>query len=182
MELRTLLAHIVSEYRSIHSSGGLGKTRLIKLAYLCEVFYARGNGKRLTDTRWVFHLYGPYVFGYDDLIARPPFSVESEELPGDREIDRVTLENESEIGPIDFDLSQIVRRVVKDFGSLRLNELLDYVYFETEPMMEAEQRGKALSFDSVRPEAEYKIKQLQLDKRKTRAILADIRKRSQDVE
>jgi hypothetical protein len=48
----------------------------------------------------------------------------------------------------DFELETIVDRIVKEWGDADLNKLLDYVYFETEPMQNAK-RGDVLDFSSV---------------------------------
>ena len=50
----------------------------------------------------------------------------------------------------DVALEQLARRVVDEWGGLSLNHLLNYVYFETEPMMNAA-RGDELDFGAVKP-------------------------------
>ena len=43
----------------------LSKTRLTKLVYLADWEAAKSAGRQITDIRWFFHNYGPYV---DDVI------------------------------------------------------------------------------------------------------------------
>ena len=46
------------------------KTRLIKLAYLVEVEYYRLFGERISNTKWIYYKYGPYVDGYNKMLKR----------------------------------------------------------------------------------------------------------------
>lgn len=57
-----------------------------------------------------------------------------------------------------------------EFADEDLNELLDFVYFDTEPMMNAGERGEKLDFDCVRPEEEYKINDLVLSRESKKRI------------
>lgn len=49
------------------------KTRLVKLAYLVEVEYYRSFRERISNTEWVYYKYGPYVYGYDDVLRENEF-------------------------------------------------------------------------------------------------------------
>ena len=55
---------------------GIGKTRLIKLAYLADVFHTRMKGERLTNAPWIFWHYGPYVTEYPEILASPAFIIQ----------------------------------------------------------------------------------------------------------
>jgi hypothetical protein len=49
-----------------------------------------------------------------------------------------------------------------EFSNDDLNDILDYVYFDTEPMINVSKRGEALDFSHVRPISETKIKKYNL--------------------
>jgi hypothetical protein len=63
-----------------------------------------------------------------------------------------------------------------------LNQILDFVYFDTEPMMKAQTRGESLDFDSVMPEEFYSVKEYRIDKKQGQQIIQRIRKREIDKE
>jgi hypothetical protein len=68
----TELLHAILRRRK----GGMGKTRLLKIAYLAEVFYKRLSGERLTPSDWVFWQFGPYLREYDKILDSRAFIVE----------------------------------------------------------------------------------------------------------
>ncbi len=53
----------------------------------------------------------------------------------------------------DFGLELAIRRIIDMWADRSLGEMLDYVYFHTEPMEGAE-RGKTLDFSKVEPQPE----------------------------
>ena len=62
---------IVAIARNYKESVGIApaKTKLLKLAYLAEIYYKRLTGGRLTDQQWVFWKYGPYLWDYEAMIS-----------------------------------------------------------------------------------------------------------------
>ena len=151
MTIEQVLYAIASAFRERHQYG-IAKTRLLKLAYLAEVYYKRLTGQRLTETPWIFWHYGPYVMEYPTILESGAFIIENE-----REFDSIIpfpdwdapkLQNDEEIS-----ISRALKLADEDF-----NELLDFVYFDTEPMMGAAQRGEVLDFDCVKPEQTYSVK------------------------
>jgi uncharacterized phage-associated protein len=63
MRIEDLIYAIAKEFRQ-RNNYFLGRTKLIKLTYLAEVFYKRNTGKRLTDANWIFWKFGPYLMEY----------------------------------------------------------------------------------------------------------------------
>lgn len=108
------------------------KTRLVKLMYLTEVEYYRRTGKRLTDLPWKFHHFGPYASVLGNYLGNP-------------NVDSIAWSITHRANPADHDVLRCVVQVVQRWGDADLNELLDYVYFETEPM-QAAHRGERLEF------------------------------------
>ncbi len=111
-------------------------TRLVKLMYLTELEYFRQKRERLTDLRWEFYLYGPYPLALRSILGEP--DVEINEWRTGKTSKQLVRDEESFMrAKADFDLEAIIGRIVKDWGDADLNQLLDYVYFETEPMRNA---------------------------------------------
>lgn len=144
-------------------------TRLVKLLYLADVEYFRTYGKRLTDLRWRFLHFGPYASELVDVLGKP----EVEEIPlHDRKQPKQFVFNEMELdrAEVPREVAQIVDGLVKEWGDADLNQLLDYVYFETEPMQDVE-RGSFLDFSKISRE-NLVSQRLHLDDNK----LAELRK------
>jgi len=129
----------------------VGKTKLVKLLYLLEVEYFRENQQRLTDLKWIFFHYGPYPVGLDELLGSADVDVIPQRLSDGLKFQQVTVADGAQREAIfDVALERLARRVVDEWGGLSLNHLLNYVYFETEPMMHAS-RGDELDFGTVKP-------------------------------
>ena len=157
-----------------------GRIRLTKLLYLLDVEAKRVLGKRATDLDWIYYHYGPYAFELEPRLEEAGFSTDELDLPGGGRIRalRVAEASASDFTGTDPNIKSLALSIVKAWGDADLNRLLNYVYFETEPMAGAK-RGARLSFDNVRalpitkdvhwgPKPETKSKLLEL-----RARLAD---------
>lgn len=135
----------------------ISKTKLLKLLYLADIEHFRTTHETLTGFDWIFYWYGPWSADYDnlldemerqDLIARRPWS--SAGLDGEG----ISVTDPKELGATIKDTNEYFRvlRLVDTFADLATSELLDFVYFETEPMNGAE-KGKRLDFGKVSREA-----------------------------
>lgn len=145
-------------------------TRLTKLMYLAEVEYFRQKRERLTDLTWIFYLFGPYPLALKSVLGEP--EIETSEWKTGRTSKRILRDEDAFMSArADYDLEAIISRLVKEWGDADLNQLLDYVYFETEPMQNAK-RGETLDFSTVGPAITNKI-QLKLDT----ARLQELRKK-----
>jgi uncharacterized phage-associated protein len=165
----TDLLYVIAKRFYERSNYGLGRTKLLKLAYLAEVFYKRLTGKRLTDTDWIFWQYGPYVMDYPTILQSNAFVFESKE----DDFQPVLPAKDYNQSDSNIEAKLAVHRAM-EFADEDLNELLDFAYFDTEPMMNAGERGEKLNFDCVRPEGEYKIKDLVLSKESQKRIRGKI--------
>ncbi len=151
MNIQDLSYIIAKEYKE-RNNYGISRTKLIKLAYLAEIFYKRQTRERLTDSIWVFWKFGPYLLDYPDILNSEAFnkSIDEDFQPVNINTDYV---------PNDADINEktaIFKAL--EFVDEDLNDILDFVYFDTEPMMHATSRGEELNFDLVKPEAAYRIK------------------------
>jgi hypothetical protein len=144
------------------------KTRMVKLLYLTEVEYYRRTGKRLTDLDWKFHLFGPYASVLENYL-------------GDPNVDSIAWSITHPPEGADHDVQQSVAQVVHAWGDTDLNTLLDYVYFETEPMQSAH-RGDSLDFSGIKPLAEQHRVKIVLDSRKLNDLRTKLTARAADYE
>jgi uncharacterized phage-associated protein len=150
----------------------IGKTKLVKLLYLMEVEYYRAHRERLTSLRWSFLYYGPYTSELESLLDSPDIEVIPERLRDGRIRETVTVSEPAPSYGITPELEQLAEFVMERWGGLGLEGLLDYVYFETEPMLDAE-RGQELDFTRIEPARSKTVRKVSLDRKK----LAEIRKR-----
>ena len=158
-----LLINIILKYKEKYSKS-LSKTKLLKLAYLAEVFYFRKFRERMADIHWIYFKYGPWSSDYDEILNSYPFKIEVIQFEDDKEAMLIDVDSGYKYEqPLPFDSQLIISKAIFEFGSLELKKILDYVYFDTEPMMAAQERGQKLSFDEVKGEAYYKIKSLKID-------------------
>ncbi|MBP7582396.1 MAG: DUF4065 domain-containing protein [Spirochaetes bacterium] len=156
INLHTLLLNIlksVKEYRD-----GILITRLIKMAYLVEVLYYRKFHQRLTDAQWVYYKYGPYIMDIDTHLSDR--NIIAEEIE-DKELTKFMVKDYAEIDEVPAEVQTIISSIIRKYHDVELSDLLDYVYYETEPMMNADQRGEVLDFLKILPSEYYKVKKLE---------------------
>ncbi len=123
----------------------LTRTEIVKLLYLADLRFAKKNGSTLTGIDYEYYHYGPYNSNIRDclremngniLLELESFTVGEGRkyfLYRSRGDDRLTAENcslnEEEINILDHTLNE--------FGDMELDELLEHVYNNTEPMKKA---------------------------------------------
>ena len=148
--VRKLIPAIVS-YINEHDSY-VSKTKLLKLLYLLDVEWYRENRETYTGFDWVFLHLGPWATEYDPLLQSltANFEIISKKSEGDFEAELFTTPE-----PIDFtrlfesySQEKHLRTVLSEWGIRSTPEILDYVYFWTEPM-EKSARYEPLDFSSI---------------------------------
>ena len=151
-DLKPLIAYLIDQVRD--QEGTLNKTALVKLVYLVEVEYWRRYGRSVTGLEWRFHHYGPYCAELDrEMEDNPLFQVFGGRNSGygfspSREWRQIEAAFNTHYEPV---VKNIADGVVKKWGLEELGTILEYVYFETEPMQEA-QRGEILDFSRIQME------------------------------
>lgn len=130
----------------------LSNSRLTKLVYLSDWFSCLLYGKQLTEIRWVFNHYGPYV---DDIIdtARQDrlFVISySQNFYGDNKLIISCDENYQPM--ISIKEKNIIDFVIEKTKSMYFNEFIDYVY-STYPISSQQ---RYLNLDLVSLAREYK--------------------------
>ena len=171
VRINQLIQQIVQEYHiEKEKLPGLTKTKLLKLCYLVEFYYFKKNQKRLTEEEWIYYLYGPYLFNFDKHLQNCPFSIiEVENKHNEYEIIEMEEGYFKKEGIDEFDIKMLIRRIIKEFGEKNLEEIIDFIYFETEPMQKVKRRKEKLDFTAIK-EKEKIIKQ-NLSKNETKKIL-----------
>lgn len=156
MNIKDLLYIIAKEYKD-KNNFGISKTKLIKLAYLSEIFFKRQTGNRLTDSKWIFWKYGPYLMDYPEILNTETF------IKADTD-DFQPIKVNPDHTPSSYLKANedIAIDSAMEFADKDLNDLLDFVYFDTEPMINVTSRGEELNFDHVMPEENYRIKKYTL--------------------
>jgi hypothetical protein len=129
------------------------KTKLLKLLYLLDLESYRDAHQTLTGFSWMFYLYGPWAPEYDtalqDLEAHHKIALRS----GNRtDLDTVfinSLENTSLDAAFPNISNQLkAKRIIEAWADRPTGEILDYVYFHTSPMRDA-QRNMPLDFSTL---------------------------------
>lgn len=138
------------------SNGNIAKTKLLKLLYLFDVEFFRVHRETYTRFNWIYHLLGPWTSEYDPLLK----SLEQRGLilstPSTHpDYDTVFYKTPEPVRLIKI-LSRpdesLLRVVLKNWGDKTTAEILDYVYFRTEPI-EQGKRDQPLDFSSIPAEA-----------------------------
>lgn len=142
--------------RAREREGHVTKTKLVKYLYLLDVATYRKTGQTLTGFPWRFHLYGPWADEFETLYRELARQGQIQVTPSQRpDIDAefVTAEERLDLADLvdDVGLGLEFRHIVDQWADRRLGEMLDYVYFYTEPM-ETARRGEALDFSVVQRE------------------------------
>jgi Protein of unknown function (DUF4065) len=140
----------------VNKSGNyITKTKLLKLLYLVDVEYYRVHRKILTEFKWKYFHLGPWTSEYDPVLdnlvsCNQIIRTRSNKPEIDAEFYRTQIETELENIFEDFKDEFILKRILNTWGSKTTGEILDYIYFHTEPILYGE-RNKLLDF-SVIPE------------------------------
>lgn len=132
------------------------KTKLLKLMYLFDVEYYRVFRKTFTGFDWKFFHLGPWTGEYDQVITSLADAGEIELQRSDRsEYDtqffRTPERHEFSKLFASFAEEAPLRQVLDTWADATTAEILDYVYFRTEPM-EHGIRNVQLDFSRISPE------------------------------
>jgi len=150
-DLRSLIAYVVA--RSRERDVTLNQTKLVKLLYLVDVGRAAARRQPLTQLEWRFFHYGPYALELPETLE----AMEGHEVIVRRYHD-ATLYVSAPGAPSGDDWPEptrsLVDNIVSEWAGTDLPELLDHVYFETGPMVDA-QRGELLDLTKSEPRGRH---------------------------
>ena len=148
MDTKKLIQSIV--LTATKERGAVSRIRLTKFLYLADVLFFRREGRILTEYPWKFYHYGPWAQeaqqDIDGAVAARLIEMETADGEGgdvylykyrgrDPEIWR-------ELG-VEFEMG--LRHEIKRWIAAPLDHFLDFIYFDTPPMRDA-QRGDLLKF------------------------------------
>jgi hypothetical protein len=144
--------------------GTANKTKLLKLMYLADIENYRATGETLTGFEWLFFLYGPWSDEYDALLEQldSEGSIKLEKWStGPIEGERVSARTRVPLDSLGLSTNAFFRaqHLIDTWADSGIPKLLDYVYFKTEPMQDAE-KMKLLDFKKVSKEPPTLYKRL----------------------
>lgn len=148
-KLRELVIAIVS---GVTESGGkVSKTKLLKLLYLFDIEWYRTHQEIFTGFNWKFYLLGPWTDEYDPTLDK----YEGNGLEREKSKDTYGTEfikTDETIRPRDLfdtrDEEIILEDMIRTWAKVPTEEILNHIYFRTEPMDEAV-RDEKLDFTKV---------------------------------
>lgn len=152
---KELVLSVLTRIKELDTSAS--KTKLLKLLYLADIEHFRTTGDTLTGFDWIFYWYGPWSSDYDHLLDQMEAEAvlaRNQWAAGGLDGERLSAIEPRDLGKIIADTNEYfrIRRLVDTFAGLATPELLDFVYFDTEPMVGAE-KGKRLDFSKVSRDA-----------------------------
>ena len=151
-DLKPLIAYLIDQVRD--QEGTLNKTALVKLVYLVDVECCRKLGRPATGLEWKFHHYGPYSAKLErDINDNAFIHVFGDHNSGYGFVPSSDWKDIHAAFNKSFDpaVGRIADGVATQWGLEPLETLLEYVYFETEPMQDV-RRGETLDFSKIQPE------------------------------
>lgn len=124
--------------------GNLGRTKLIKLCYLTDLFHRMTSGKAVTNFQYKLFENGPFdTKFYAAVRALEQEGHIEETFVSEFNGHRYSVKRAK--GPKEFSLtrdeSYVSERVAERFGKLRLDVLLDEVVYRTQPAKKAKEAG-----------------------------------------
>jgi len=164
--LPELIVAVVS-YVTEHG-GYITKTKLLKLLYLFDVEFYRAHGQTFTRFQWKYFHLGPWTKDFDPLLESLLSKDELTEHVSERsEFDTRFLRSSETLelrrAVANYKDEAILRSVLDTWGPSTTGEILDYVYFRTEPM-EYGVRNESLDFSKVVQQIPGPYKRMPSDK------------------
>jgi hypothetical protein len=153
---QNLLITAIVSYVTGHG-GYLTKTKLLKLIYLFDVEFFRVHRRTFTEFQWKYFHLGPWTREFDPLLSDLVASgtlLEATSAKSDYDTKFYRPSEEVEIGRLfeKYSDEAILKNVLDTWGECSTGEILDYVYFRTEPM-EHGVRNEPLDFTRISEQA-----------------------------
>lgn len=150
--LKDVIAYILKEYPN---KGHLSKARLNKLIYLVDWKSAIDNRKQVTNIKWIYNHYGPYVTDIEKLIRENPdiFKIEKiENFYGNEKNIIKLVDKPKGVNEISKETKEIIHKVFESTKNMNWTTFIDSVY-ATYPVKNSE---KMSEMDLVKFAKEYK--------------------------
>jgi hypothetical protein len=179
--LHTLVTGIVS-YVTEHG-GYVTKTKLLKLLYLFDVEFYRVHRRTFTGFEWKYFHLGPWTREFEPILGELVATGMLEETVSVKPEYDTKFYRSSEHSDFTrlfekYSDSAILKMVLDTWGESSTGEILDYVYFRTEPM-EHGIRNEPLDFAkiSAEPTVKYKKNSSGRTRREIEAARRELEKR-----
>lgn len=126
MNLEEIIRYICKRYPYPEE---LSKARLTKLVYLADWESCKKFGRQLSNIKWFFHNFGPYVDDVVNCAKSSPYIdvIETENFYGERkELVKVALG--APFPNIDKFAIDIIHKIIDETKDLYWNDFIEYVY------------------------------------------------------
>jgi hypothetical protein len=183
-KLRDLLPAIVS--RVIERGSFVTKTKLLKLLYLFDIEWYRGHEETFTGFDWIFLHLGPWTPEFDDVLDKYVANefLKKKRFKDEYDTELITTDETIRLDKLfdSRDDERLLEELVKTWARVPTEEILDHVYFRTEPMEKAA-RKERLDFSKVskQPPRKYRRTQSGLSKEKLNKIRENVARRLDKV-
>jgi hypothetical protein len=149
--VKSLIQVIVSQV--VKRGGYVTKTKLLKLLYLLDVEYYRVHRRTLTGFNWKFLHLGPWAREFDPLVEELIRSHELFETASSKQDYETKFYRPAELFEADGVFAshadeELLHSIVSMWAEASTGEILDYVYFRTEPMLQGI-RNETLDFSYI---------------------------------
>jgi hypothetical protein len=156
--IRQLIPAIVS-YVTDHG-GYITKTKLLKILYLFDVEFFRSHRQILSGFNWKFFHLGPWTAEFDPVVrdlVECGNLMESTSSKSDYETRFYRTPEHLELSGFfkSYKEEAILKGILDIWGDRTTGEILDHVYFRTEPM-ELGSRNEPLDFNKIAEQAPLK--------------------------
>jgi len=121
---RDIVLYTISRYAAI-AGRGISRIRLMKLLFLADYMYKKRFNKKLTNTKWIMWLFGP--FSKDILNVLDELEVKGKVIIED--VDGIGIFYSTyERVRLDDEVKNIIDEVIREYGVKSLEQLLQDVY------------------------------------------------------
>lgn len=138
--VRRLLLFIVDQLQDLEAP--ISTIRLIKILYLIDYEHYLRYEQTLTSIQWVRYDYGPYFFSWPEILKSTRLDLDPREFvvaqAGYKGVTYRTRGDHQVEDILDYSTERLVHRIIEHWAFEDAQTILDYVYFETEPMQSSE--------------------------------------------
>lgn len=165
--------------------GTVTKTKLLKFLYLIDIEYFRIHKQLLTDFNWFYYKFGPYASEYENVyseLANQDITVKTiNNFEYEAQILEAKREKSLNITIDDVQLRLKVKSILDTWAKEPLAKILDYVYFDTGPMNDA-QKNATLDFQLIdKEDKSFRITYPKVSKAKINAIRAKVIRKDKQI-
>lgn len=182
-KLKELVIAIVS--RATESGGSVSKTKLLKLLYLFDIEWYRTHQATFTGFDWKFYHLGPWTDEYDPTLNKYEGNgIERKKTTDTYGTEFIKTDETVRLRDLftTRDEEIILEDMIRTWAKVPTEEILDHIYFRTEPMQEAV-RNEKLDFSKVSadPPRRYRRTHSGLSKKQLEEIRQTITKKLEPI-